>query len=81
MLQSIKPKEVEGWDMVCEYCNEEFGLTFFEYTIDQPMCSTCSDADEPCMECGISPSGDTRIKFVCKPCQMKIPVIVKGKDC
>jgi len=73
------PKEVDGFNMVCEECHEEFGVTYFEYTVDQPMCQTCNDGDEPCHECGISPSEDIRVKHVCKKCQMKKVIVISGK--
>ena len=79
MLQSIKPKEVDGFEMVCEECGEEFGVTYFEYTVDQPMCKICNDGDEPCPECGIAPSQDIRVKHICKNCQMKKAIVVSGK--
>jgi len=82
MLGSViqKPKEVEGWQLICEECNEDFGLTFFEYIVDQKLCKTCNDGDEPCHECGVSPSQDMTVKFMCRKCQIEKNVVVKGES-
>ena len=71
-------KEVDdGQILTCEYCNEEFGLVVFDNRIES-KCSVCEDGDEPCPECGIAPSQDMRIKFICKPCQIEHNIIASG---
>ncbi len=71
-------KEIEGTTLVCEYCNQEFGLIWFDWTI-KTKCSVCSDGDEPCPECGIAPANDVSVKYVCKKCEMEHDIIISGE--
>ena len=70
--------EEEGQDLVCSECGDYLGIQVFRYTVNQPMCKTCQDPDEPCPECGISPSEDLIIHFICKKCQIEKDIILNG---
>lgn len=71
-------KDVEGFPLVCEYCNTEFGITFFVWSVSM-HCPICSDSDEPCPECGIAPAEDGSIKHVCKKCQIEHGIVISGE--